>query len=84
LTSKRKEKSSIHNEVVAFVGSIIEQAKKVLDASNSKEYEGPPNDVLKAIVDGGLAELPKNLRSSGDFGLYASWVLLAHCVKYKA
>jgi hypothetical protein len=71
LESKRTlPDNNIYNEVIAFAGSIIEQSKKVLDVTGSQEYDGPSKDALKSIVDGGLGDLPKNLRPLGDFGIY--------------
>jgi hypothetical protein len=61
---------TIHDEIYAFAGSIIEQAKQVLDVANSgnKDYEGPETAELQAIVDGGIEGLVDTL---GDWGLYA-------------
>lgn len=61
---------SVHDEVYSFAGSLIEQAKKVIDAANSAgtDYEGPDKKEMQAIVDGGIEGLVDTL---GDFGLYA-------------
>jgi hypothetical protein len=61
---------TIDDEVFSWGGSVIEQAKRVLDASASggEKFRGPPEAYLKAIVDGGIGNLRKTL---GDIELYA-------------
>lgn len=60
---------TVSEQVYSFCGSIIEQAKKVIDAEKvaGADYEGPDIAELKKILDGGIEELPQNL---GDFALY--------------
>jgi len=61
--------SSVLGDLYSFAGSIVEQAKKVLDAAEQggREYEGPPKAEMRAIVDGGIENLVDTL---GDWGLY--------------
>jgi hypothetical protein len=58
--------------VFAFCGSIIEQAKKVVDAANSAgaKCKGPDPKLMQAIVEGGIQKLPQTLRPFGDWGVY--------------
>jgi hypothetical protein len=61
---------AINDQVYSFGGSIIEQAKKVLDAANTagQKYKGPNKKQLQAIVEGGIPNLVHTL---SDWGLYA-------------
>jgi hypothetical protein len=69
---KRGGSPEVAHQIVSFGGSVIEQAKRVLDAAQSKEYEGPNPKELKQLVDDGIPGLPRNLRKIlGDFGIYA-------------
>lgn len=65
-----KKNFEVSDRIYSFAGSIIEQAKKVLDAADrgGKEYVGPDKKELQAIVDGGIANLVDTL---GDWGAYA-------------
>lgn len=67
------ERPSIYDDVFAFCGSIIEQAKKVVDAANSAgaKYKGPDVKKMQAIVEGGIEKLPQTLKPFGDWGVYA-------------
>jgi hypothetical protein len=67
--SGAKETAAINDQVYTFGGSIIEQAKKVLDAASvaGSKYKGPNLGELQAIVDGGIT----NLHTLSDWGLYA-------------
>jgi len=73
---------SVQDDIYSFAGSIIEQAKKVLESANSAgaEYEGPKPKDMQAIVDGGIEGLVDTL---GDFGLYAWCPYLSVVVKQK-
>lgn len=67
----RKESSvSVGDQVYSFAGSVIEQAKKVVDVANSSgaDYEGPDKKEMQGIVEGGIEGLVDAL---GDFGVYA-------------
>lgn len=61
---------SVNDQVYSFAGSVIEQAKKVVDVANSSgaDYEGPDKKEMQGIVDGGIEGLVDTL---GDFGVYA-------------
>jgi hypothetical protein len=67
------ENPSIYDDVFAFCGSIIEQAKKVVDAAKSagSDYNGPDPKLMQAIVEGGIQKLPQTLKPFGDWGVYA-------------
>lgn len=68
---KKASEVTVYDEVFAFGGSIIQQAKHVLDAANTlgKDYESPEPKELKRIVDEGIQGLVGTL--GGDWGLYA-------------
>ena len=73
----RDTTASVHDQVFAFGGTILQQAKVMLDASGDNEYEGPTAAELKAIIDGGIENLGSSLRSFlGDWGIYAWCPLL--------
>lgn len=64
--------NTIDDDLLAFGGAIIQQAKLILDAVDRDGYEGPTRQQLETIVDGGVEALGGNLRSVlGDFGIYA-------------
>lgn len=72
LGKNKAKRSPVQNQIVAFGGSIIEQAKKAIDASESKEYEGPARADLEKLVNEGMPRLTNNVRKLfGDFGVYA-------------
>ncbi len=58
----------LNDRVFSFGGSIIEQAKRALDASTSKDYTGPSRSELQSVVDGGIENL---VTTFGDFDAYA-------------
>jgi hypothetical protein len=62
--------NAINEQIYSFAGSIIEQARKVIDAaeSNPDVYEGPEKQEMQKIVDGGIEGLADTL---GDFSLFA-------------
>lgn len=74
---RRKSKSvrdeqPLDDQLFSFGGSIIQQAKLVLDAVDDPKYEGPNKADLEKIIDGGIQKLGPNLRRMmGDWGLYA-------------
>jgi hypothetical protein len=55
----RAKDESVYGDLYSFAGSIVEQAKKVLDAAESagRDYEGPPKAEMRAIVEGGIENL---------------------------
>jgi hypothetical protein len=60
---------SVQSQIYSFAGSIVEQARKVLEiATTASDYEGPDKSELNAVVDGGIENLVNTL---GDFGIYA-------------
>lgn len=64
--------ASMHDQVFAFGGTILQQAKVMLDASSDGQYEGPTPADLKTIIDGGIENLGSSLRGYlGDWGVYA-------------
>jgi hypothetical protein len=63
--------TAFNHRILSFGGSIIEQAKKALDAAESEDYEGPSKASLRAVVDGGVQALPATIKPLGDWGLYA-------------
>lgn len=63
--------ASLHGEIYSFAGEIVEQAKKLVDAATSDDYEGPSAKLVQAVVDGGIEALPDTLAPFGDFGIYA-------------
>lgn len=64
--------NSIDDDLLAFGGSIIQQAKLILDAVDKDGYEGPSREQLETIINGGVEALGGNLRAVlGDFGIYA-------------
>ena len=64
--------NTIHDDLLSFGGSVIQQAKRVLEASSEVGYEGPTRGELETIVNGGVEALGKNLRGIfSDFGIYA-------------
>ncbi|MER9340468.1 hypothetical protein NKI41_06705 [Mesorhizobium sp. M0601] len=65
-----KKDSELNDKIYSFAGSIIEQAKKVLDAADraGREYVGPDKKELQAVVDGGIENL---IHTLGDWGAYA-------------
>lgn len=71
------EDSDVYSQVYSFASSIVQQAKKVLDALNGapkagpQAYEGPSKEVLEAIVSGGVEQLATTIKPLGDFGVYA-------------
>jgi hypothetical protein len=61
---KREEdegETTLYDEVFSFAGSVVEQAKRVLEASRNKDYEGPDPEELQRIVDGGIEGLVDTL-----------------------
>jgi len=63
---------TLYDNLVTFGGSIIQQARRLLDAQMEDGYEGPTAAELRPIVDDGLEGLGENLRKLlGDWGLYA-------------
>lgn len=74
ILNRTDDENSIHDDIFAFGGSIIQQAKLILDAHDGdpERYEGPERADLKTIIDGGIENLGTNLRSLvGDFDVYA-------------
>jgi hypothetical protein len=69
-SGRSRGRTPIDDQIFSFGGSIIEQAKKVLDAANSGDsrYDGPTKKELQKIIDGGTPGLVDTL---SDFGLYA-------------
>ena len=67
--------SSVHDDVYAFGASIIEQARKSLDALKNApkegvaKYEGPSEQELTDVLNGGIRNLVKTLKPFGDIGL---------------
>lgn len=61
--------SSIHSQVFSFAGSVIQQAKSVIDAAKSAgdKYQGPDVKEMQKIVDDGIEGLVNTL---GDFDIY--------------
>lgn len=68
--SRSNNTQSVHSQVYSFAGSIIQQAKSVIDAASSAgaDYEGPEVKEMQEIVNGGIESLTETL---GDFGIYA-------------
>jgi hypothetical protein len=68
--SRASSDVSVSGQIYTFAGSIIQQAKHVIDAAKDAktEYEGPDVGELQKIVDGGIEGLASTL---GDWGLYA-------------
>ena len=66
---KKSSNSSIHSQVFSFAGSVIQQAKNVIDAAKSAEdkYQGPDIKEMQKIVDDGIEGLVNTL---GDFDIY--------------
>jgi hypothetical protein len=69
---------AIDDTIFSFGGSILQQAKLVLNSMREapidgpKAYVGPSEKDLEAIVNGGIRELPSALRKiRSDWGLYA-------------
>lgn len=63
---------SIEDQIYAFGGSIIQQAKLIRDACEHPDYEGPDKAQLDKIIDGGIEHLGAGLRGiMGDWGIYA-------------
>jgi hypothetical protein len=61
---------SIEDQIYAFGGSIVEQAKKVVDAANAAgaKYQGPAKAKMQSIVDGGIEGLAETLDDLGVYG----------------
>jgi len=71
----------VADQIYAFGGSILEQAKKALDvATTSSDYEGPDKKKLQEVVNGGIEGLVDTL---GDFGIYAWNPFLRVTIKKK-
>ncbi len=69
---QNRTENTVHDDLYSFGGSIIQQAKLVLEAQGQQGYEGPSKEDLETIIGGGIAGLGKNLRAVlGDFGIYA-------------
>ena len=80
--SEDRDENTIYDDIVIFAGEVIEQAKKVLVASEDDRYEGPPPEQLEAIIDGGIEQLPANLKAmSSDWGVYFWCPLLRVTIK---
>ena len=63
---------TVEDQIFAFGGSIIQQAKLVREAADKPDYEGPDKAELDAIIDGGIPLLGKSLRRvMSDWGIYA-------------
>jgi hypothetical protein len=79
------DRPSLDDDVFSFCGSIIEQAKKVVDAANSagNKYKGPDLKLMEAIVQGGIQKLPQTLIPFGDWGVYAWCSYLRVIVRQK-
>jgi hypothetical protein len=62
----------LEDQLFSFGGSIIQQAKTVLNAADDPKYEGPPRSDLELVINGGIEKLGPSLRKiMGDWGLYA-------------
>jgi hypothetical protein len=70
---KGEGRQTPYDHIFSFCGSIIEQAKKVVDAAKDagQKYKGPDPKLMQAIVDGGIKQLPQTLKPFGDWGWYA-------------
>lgn len=78
--------ATVHDQVFAFGGTILQQAKTMLDARNAKpeEFEGPSKEELEAIINGGIENLGTTMRGFlGDWGVYAWCPHLRATVKSK-
>lgn len=78
--------ATVHDQVFAFGGGILQQAKVMLDALTAKpdEFEGPSKEELERIINGGIENLGANLRGFlGDWGIYAWCPHLRATVKSK-
>ncbi|MDB5933240.1 MAG: hypothetical protein JWQ01_584 [Massilia sp.] len=72
---------SIYSEIYSHGGAIIQQAKSALTALQGADrdappgspgsYEGPKEEILTNIINGGIENLVKTLKPLGDWGLYA-------------
>lgn len=82
----RRADATVHDQVFAFGGTILQQAKVMLDAqtANPREFEGPTQEELKRIIDGGIENLGTTMRGFlGDWGIYAWCPQLRATVKTK-
>ncbi|MDI6623087.1 MAG: hypothetical protein QME55_00015 [Brevundimonas sp.] len=78
--------ATVHDQVFAFGGTILQQAKVMLDALNAKpdEFEGPSREELEAIINGGIENLGTTMRGFlSDWGVYAWCPHLRATVKSK-
>jgi hypothetical protein len=71
-TDTTRTEETFYDQLYAFGGTVIQQAKTILDASDESDYEGPSKEELTSIIDGGIENLGKTLRGFlGDWGVYA-------------
>lgn len=78
--------ATVHDQVFAFGGTILQQAKVMLDAQAAKpdEFEGPTKEELERIINGGIENLGTTMRGFlGDWGIYAWCPHLRATVKSK-
>jgi hypothetical protein len=69
---------SVEDQLYAFAGSIIQQAKLVRDACDKPDYEGPGKAELDTIIDGGIENLGVGLR-----GIMSDWGIYAWCPRFR-
>lgn len=70
-TSLEMEEESVDDQLFEFAGDLLADARKMLDAAENPEYEGPSREELQAILDGGVPAIRGTVSAFGDFGAYA-------------
>lgn len=81
-----RAEATVDDQIFAFGGTILQQAKVMLDAqtANPGEFEGPSKEELERIINGGIENLGTTMRGFlGDWGIYAWCSHLRATVKSK-
>lgn len=70
-TTLEMEEESIDDQLFEFAGDILADTRKMLDACDHAEYEGPSREELQSVLDRGVSGIRSSVSAFGDFGAYA-------------